>query len=203
MSYSDHIQPEALLPPDLRIGVALSGSFCTFDTALQHIDALVKQGCDVTPILSFNAAATDTRFGDAVSLIDRLTVITGHPPLMTLPAVEPIGPQDMLDILAVAPCTGTTLARLAAGLSDTPVTLAVKSHLRALKPVVLAVSTNDALGASMRNIAQLMNTKRLFFVPMRQDDPRNKPASLVAHFDMLEATIAAALAGEQLQPVFR
>ena len=200
--FHDRLSPEPLLPPGLRIGIALCGSFCTFDTVLREIDSLVKQGGDVTPILSFNVASTDTRFGTAATLAERLEDMTGHPPWCTLCAVEPIGPAGLLDILAVAPCTGTTLARLAAGLSDTPVTLAVKSHLRALRPVVLAVSTNDALGTSMRNIAQLMNTKRIYFVPLRQDDPRGKPASLVARFEMLPATIAAALKGEQLQPVF-
>ena len=186
----------------VRVGLAITGSFCTFAQVLKQIDMLVKQGYDVTPILSYNAVKVDTRFGVASEFFDKLEATTGHTPLCTLTEVEPIGPQALLDVLVVAPCTGTTLGRLAGGLSDTPVTLAVKSHLRRSRPVVLAVSTNDALGASMRNIAVLKNAKHLFFVPMRQDDTLNKPNSLVAEFSMMETAMLAAMNGEQMQPLF-
>ena len=185
-----------------RIGIALCGSFCTFDRVMTEIERLVAMGHDVTPIVSFHTAQTDTRFGPAADHLKRLQTITGKPPLCTLPQVEPLGPKDMLDVLIVAPCTGATLGRLANGLSDTPVTLAVKSMLRRFRPIVLAVSTNDALGASMRNIGQLKNVKHLYFVPMRQDDPINKPNSLVADFERLWSTAEQALSGNQIQPLF-
>ena len=186
----------------LRIGFALTGSFCTFDRVIAQIEELTAQGADITPILSFNAATIDTRFGKAEDFKERLTAITGHAPLTTLTEVEPIGPKGMFDVLVVAPCTGSTLGRLANGISDTPVTLAVKSHLRRSRPVILAVSTNDALGASMRNIGLLKNTKYMYLVPMRQDDTVSKPNSLVADFTRIADTITAAQAGTQLQPLF-
>lgn len=185
----------------LRVGFAISGSFCTFARILEEIETLNAAGMDITPILSFNAATLDTRFGTAAEFTEKLTELTGHRPLTTLTEVEPIGPKALFDVLVCAPCTGSTLARLACGLSDTPVSLAVKSHLRRSRPVVIAVSTNDALGASMRNIALLKNTKHLYFVPLRQDDPVNKPNSLVADFSLIESTIAAARAGTQIQPL--
>lgn len=186
----------------LRLGFALSGSFCTFDRVIGQIEALKEAGADITPIMSFNAATLDTRFGKAEDFKSRLTDITGHAPLVTLTEVEPIGPKGMFDVLVVAPCTGSTLGRLANGISDTPVTLAVKSHLRRSRPVILAVSTNDALGASMRSIATLKNTKYIYFVPMSQDDAVNKPNSLVADFSRIGDTIKAAQAGTQIQPLF-
>ncbi len=185
----------------LRVGFAISGSFCTFSRVLAEMEKLTAAGMELTPILSFNASTLDTRFGTAADFIERLTALTGRAPLTTLVEVEPIGPKALFDILVCAPCTGSTLARLACGMSDTPVSLAVKSHLRRGRPVVIAVSTNDALGASMRNIALLKNTKHLYFVPLHQDDPVNKPNSLVADFSLLGDTIAAALAGTQIQPL--
>lgn len=186
----------------LRVGWCLSGSFCTFERAYTQIRRAVAGGMDVTPILSFHAASTDTRFGQAAEWLTKLEAVTGHTALTTLTAVEPIGPKGYFDVLVVAPCTGTTLGKLANGISDTPVTLAVKSHLRRSRPVVLGVSTNDALGASMRSIALLKNTKHLYFVPMAQDDVVAKPNSLVADFSRVEETIACALTGLQLQPLF-
>jgi dipicolinate synthase subunit B len=186
----------------LRLGFALSGSFCTIDRVLLEMQNLVDAGARITPILSFNTAAIDTRFGTADQLHQRLESITGSKPLKTLVEVEPIGPRALFDILVVAPCTGSTLGRLANGISDTPVTLAVKSHLRRCMPVVLGVATNDALGASMRNIALLKNTKHIFFVPLRQDNPVDKPNSLVADFALLGKTIEAARDGIQIQPLF-
>lgn len=180
----------------------LSGSFCTFDRVLQEVETLQEAGAEITPIMSFNAAGLDTRFGRAEDFKKRLREITGREPLLTLTEVEPVGPKGLFDVLVVAPCTGTTLGRLANGISDTPVTLAVKSHLRRSRPVILAVSTNDALGASMRSIALLKNTKSIYFVPMSQDDPLNKPNSLVADFERIPDAIIAAQAGTQLQPLF-
>ena len=186
----------------LSVGFAMSGSFCTFDRVLMQVKELVGMGMEVTPILSFNASTLDTRFGKAEDFRRRLIELTGRDPMTTLTDVEPIGPKGLFDVLVVAPCTGTTLGRLANGLSESPVSLAVKSPLRRSRPVGLAVSTNDALGASMRNIALLKNTKNIYFVPMSQDDAVNKPNSLVADFTRIPDTIAAAMSGMQLQPLF-
>jgi len=186
----------------LRVGWALCGSFCTLSTVCDRIERFVKAGAQVTPIVSENVATVDTRFGTAESFRRRLTEMTGHAPLSTLTEVEPIGPKEMFDILVVAPCTGTTLGKLANGISNTPVTLAVKSHLRGSRPVVLGVATNDALGASLRNIALLKNTKHLYFVPMAQDDTAKKPNSLVSVWEQVEPTVEAALVGAQMQPLW-
>ncbi len=186
----------------LRVGWALCGSFCTLSAVCDEIERFCAAGAQVTPIVSDNVATVDTRFGTAQSVLQRLTAITGNTPLCRLTEVEPIGPKGMFDVLIVAPCTGTTLGKLANGISNTPVTLAVKSHLRGGRPVVLGVATNDALGASMRNIAYLKNTKHLFFVPMAQDDAAKKPNSLVAVWDQLEPAMNAALAGTQMQPLW-
>ncbi len=187
---------------ELKIGFAVCGSFCTFHRALEQMEALVKEEMSVTPILSVCAATTDTRFGAADEWQKRFAMATGHRPLLTLPEVEPIGPKGYFDVLVVAPCTGSTLGRLANGISETPVTLAVKSQLRRGRPVVIAVSTNDALGFSMQNIALLKNSKNIYFVPMSQDDAAGKPNSLVADFSKLSAAIHAAQMGIQLQPLF-
>ncbi len=186
----------------LRIGFALTGSFCTFARVIQEVQKLTDAGHEVTPILSFAARDTDTRFGKAEDFSRQLEEITGRTPITTLTEAEPIGPKGLFDVLVVAPCTGSTLGRLANGISETPVTLAVKSHLRRNRPVVLAVSTNDALGASLRNIAYLKNAKNIYFVPLSQDDPVSKPNSLVADFTRIDDTITAALAGTQIQPLF-
>ena len=186
----------------LRIGFALTGSFCTFAQVIQEVQKLTDAGHEVTPILSFAARDTDTRFGKAEDFSRQLEEITGRTPITTLTEAEPIGPKGLFDVLVVAPCTGSTLGRLANGISETPVTLAVKSHLRRNRPVVLAVSTNDALGASLRNIAYLKNAKNIYFVPLSQDDPVSKPNSLVADFTRIDDTITAALAGTQIQPLF-
>ena len=186
----------------LRIGFALTGSFCTFARVIQEVQKLTDAGHEVTPILSFAARDTDTRFGKAEDFSRQLEEITGRTPITTLTEAEPIGPKGLFDVLVVAPCTGSTLGRLANGISETPVTLAVKSHLRRNRPVVLAVSTNDALGASLRNIAYLKNAKNIYFVPLSQDDPVSKPNSLVADFTRIDDNITAALAGTQIQPLF-
>lgn len=186
-----------------RAAFAVCGSFCTLETALVQAQRLTELGWQLLPIMSFAAAGCDTRFGRAADWRARLSRITGSPVLDTLQAVEPLGPKGLAQALVVAPCTGSTLARLAAGLSDTPVTLAAKSLLRVGCPVVLAVSTNDGLGASGENIARLHQRKHIFFVPYGQDDPAAKPQSLKACFELVPDTLEAALRGRQLQPVLR
>ena len=181
---------------------AVCGSFCTLETALEAARMLTLQGWDLLPIMSF-AAGQDTRFGTGTFWKERLEVLTGHPVMDTLQAVEPLGPRQMAQALVIAPCTGATLARLAAGLSDTPVTLAAKSLLRVGCPVVVAVSTNDGLGASGENIARLRQRKHYYFVPYGQDDPVEKPQSLKADLSLLPAALEAALQGRQLQPMLR
>ncbi|HIZ56293.1 MAG TPA: dipicolinate synthase subunit B [Firmicutes bacterium] len=184
-----------------RIGFALTGSFCTFERALKTMEELVKSGNQVTPIFSFHAAGLDTRFGRADDFIRRAEDICGHRVIRTIQDAEPIGPKSMFDILVVAPCTGNTLAKLAASIIDTPVTMAVKSHLRNSRPVVLAVSTNDALGGAAQNIGALLHRRNYYFVPARQDNPEKKPTSVVACFEKIPETISAALEGRQIQPV--
>lgn len=186
----------------IRAGFAMTGSFCTFSQALDQLPALLEAGMDVVPIMSETAFSTDTRFGTAQSFIDKLESLTGNKVIHTIRDAEPIGPKALLDVIIVAPCTGNTLGKLAGGITDTAVTMAVKAHLRNLRPVVLAVASNDALAASSRNIGQLMNTKHIYFVPLRQDDSVKKPTSLVAKMGLLLPTVQAALEGRQLQPVY-
>lgn len=184
----------------IRLGFAVCGSFCTFKRVLEELEKLAKE-YDITPIMSSGAAFTDTRFGKAEDLRRRITEICGKEPITTIAGAEPIGPQALLDVLVIEPCTGNTLGKLANGITDTAVTMAAKAHLRNGRPVVLAVSTNDALGASARNIGTLMNAKNIYFVPMRQDAPQGKPASVVANFAKTGAAIKAALEGKQVQPL--
>lgn len=184
----------------IRLGFAMCGSFCTFKLVLEELERLAKD-YDITPIMSQGAAFTDTRFGKAEDFRRRVAEICGREPITTIADAEPIGPHALLDVLVIEPCTGNTLGKLANGITDTPVTMAAKAHLRNGRPLVLAVSTNDALGASARNIGTLMNAKNIFFVPMRQDSPRGKPASLVADFSETAAAIKSALEGRQTQPL--
>ncbi len=186
---------------DVRIGCAMTGSFCTFKAVFEAWRALRATGAALTPILSFNAATVDTRFYPAAETRRIFEGIAGRAPLTTLAEVEPIGPKKLLDALVIAPCTGNTLAKLANGVADTPVTLAAKSHLRNGRPVVIAVSSNDALAQNAKNIGLLLSMKHIYFVPFDQDDAFGKPNSLVAKFDKLPETVAAALAGKQLQPL--
>ncbi len=185
-----------------RIGFAMTGSFCTFAAALEQVKTLSEQEeWDILPILSNNAYTMDTRFGTAQSTIETLQKLSGKEVLHTIPQVEPIGPKGLLDVLVVAPCTSNTLAKIANGINDTAITMAVKSHIRNDRPVVLAVSTNDALAAAARNIGQLMNQRNIYFVPLRQDDSCGKPRSMVADLHRLIPTVKAALEGKQLQPM--
>ncbi len=185
------------------IAFAMCGSFCTFEAAVPQAARLVSAGWKVLPVMSFAAAGLDTRFGRAADWKEKLEEITGQPVLDSLTAVEPLGPKGLAQGLVIAPCTGTTLARLSAGLSDTPVTLAAKSLLRVGCPVVIAVSTNDGLGASAENIAKLLSRKHYYFVPFLQDDWVNKPQSLKADLTFLPETLEAAFEGRQVQPVLR
>ncbi|MGM9612719.1 MAG: dipicolinate synthase subunit B [Butyricicoccus sp.] len=186
----------------IRLGFALTGSFCTFTRVLTVLEGLAQSGrYQITPILSYNAAGMDTRFGTAADVRVRLEALTDHPILDTIQAAEPIGPKGLLDVLVIAPCTGNTLAKLTYSIIDTPVTMAAKSHLRRGRPVVLAVSTNDGLSGSAANIGTLLNRRHYYFVPFGQDAPEAKPRSLVANMERIPETIEAALRGEQLQPI--
>ena len=188
---------------EARIGCAMTGSFCTFKAVFEAWRALKAAGAALTPIMSFNASTVDTRFYTSEGAVAEFTEITGKRPMTTLDAVEPIGPRKLLDALVIAPCTGNTLAKLAGGIADTPVTLAAKSHLRNGRPLVIAVSSNDALAQNAKNIGQLLAMRNVYFVPFAQDDPMGKPNSLVARFDMLNETVKCALNGRQIQPLLR
>ncbi|MBR1749379.1 MAG: dipicolinate synthase subunit B [Ruminococcus sp.] len=185
----------------LRAGFALTGSFCTFEKAFSALETLLDKGVDVTPIMSFNAARIDTRFGKAHEHIERLETLTGKKVIKTIEDAEPIGPKKMFDILIIAPCTANTAAKLALGITDTPVTMAVKSHVRNARPVVIAVSTNDALAAAAKNIGYLQSMRNYYFVPYTQDAPDKKPFSAVADLTRVYDTVQAALEGRQIQPV--
>ena len=180
----------------------LSGSFCNFEHSLKALEELVRQGAEVIPAMSFNAAGLDTRFGTAAEFRRRLVEITGHEIIDTIQAAEPVGPKKLCDLLVVSPCTGNTLSKLACGITDTPITMACKSHLRCGRPVVLALASNDSLSASAQNLGRLLNTKNYYFVPLEQDDWLKKPSSLVADFSQLPATVESALRGRQVQPIF-
>lgn len=186
----------------ITAGFAFCGSFCTFERAFEQMTLLVDKGIDVVPIMSFNARNIGTRFGSAEEHAQRAEEICGKKVIATLEEAEPIGPQKLLDILIVEPCTGNTLGKLANGITDTPVTLACKAHLRNERPLLIAVSTNDALGAAAKNIGHLMNCKNIYFVPMKQDDCVAKPNSMVACYDQTYSAVLAALAHRQAQPVF-
>lgn len=185
------------------LGFAMCGSFCTFRQAIDELRHVRGEGYHVLPIMSFNAFHTDTRFGRAEDFVWEVEDLCGRKVIKSIVEAEPIGPKKMVDLMVVMPCTGNTLAKLANGITDTPVTMAVKSSLRIGLPVVLAPATNDALAASASNIGRLMNTKNIYFVPMRQDNPEKKPFSLVADFKLLLPAVRKALEGVQLEPVLR
>lgn len=186
----------------IRLGFCICGSFCTFKKNIIIMQDLVDSDYDVLPIMSFNAYSIDTRFGKAKDFIEQIETICKKKVIHTIEDAEPIGPQNMTDIMLVSPCTGNTIAKLANSIIDTPVLMATKSHLRNNLPVVLGVSTNDALSGSAKNIGVLQNTRNMYFVPMSQDNCLKKPTSLVAHFELIENTIAHALMGQQIQPIF-
>lgn len=184
----------------MKLGFALCGSFCTYDRVFPVMEAL-RQGNNILPIFSEAAYTTDSRFGTAEEHIARAEAICGTPPLHTLASVEPIGPKKLLDALIIAPCTGNTLAKLAHSIADGPVTMAAKSHLRNGRPVIIAVSTNDALAGAAENIGKLLGRKHFYFVPFGQDDPIGKPTSMVADFSKIPQTLALAMEGNQIQPL--
>ena len=186
----------------IKLGYALTGSFCTLDKSIKEMARLETQSYDILPIMSENAYTVSTRFGKAHDIVTRIENIARKSVIHTVSGAEPIGPRGMCDILLVAPCTGNTLSKIALGITDTPVTMAVKSQLRIGAPVVLCIASNDALGGSAENIGKLLNRRNVYFVPVSQDDPERKPNSLVAHFDKIPETIEKALKGQQLQPIF-
>lgn len=187
---------------NIRLGYAMCGSFCTFKESLDLLEKLVTMGADITPIMSMNAYTTDTRFGKAADHVARIEQLCGKQIIHTIAGAEPIGPKKLLDALLIAPCTGNTMAKLAAGITDTSVTMAAKAHLRNGRPLVIAAATNDALSASAKNIGLLLNTKNVYFVPMSEDDPDKKPTSIIADFTRAPEAVLAALDGRQLQPVY-
>ncbi len=184
----------------MEIGFALCGSFCTYAQVFPVMEELAKEH-HIIPIFSFASSSTDSRFGTATEHLERVREICGRSPLRTVEGVEPIGPKKLLDALIIAPCTGNTLAKLAHSIADTPVTMAAKSHLRNGRPVIVAVSTNDALAGAAENIGKLLARKHYYFVPFGQDDAQKKPTSMVADFTKIPQTLASALEGKQIQPI--
>ena len=184
----------------LRVGFAFTGSFCTLARAMGALEQTAARW-QVQPIVSETVAATDTRFGNAHDFMREMQRICDRRPIESIKEAEPIGPKKLLDVLVIAPCTGNTLAKLAAGITDSSVTMAAKAHLRNGRPLVIAVATNDGLASSAKNIGALLDKKNVYFVPFRQDDPEGKPTSLVADFDRIPETVEAAMAGRQVQPV--
>lgn len=183
------------------IGVALTGSYCTFDKVFPQIERLVKENANVYTIFSYQSQNTDTRFGKAADFLKQAKDITGREPITTIAEAEKLGPNNILDTVLVAPCTGNTLAKMANAITDSPVLMASKGLLRNNKPVILAISTNDALSNNLKNIGQLINSMNMFFVPFGQDNYKGKPHSMVAHFDLILPTIENVLEGRQLQPI--
>lgn len=184
------------------IGFAMCGSYCTHRHSLGQLELLIKDGYDVLPILSENVYSTDTRFGKAQELQDKLYELCKRKPIHTVVEAEPLGPSIALDALVICPCTGNTLAKIAQGITDTSVSMAAKAHLRSDRPLVIALASNDALSANLKNIATMLNRKCVYFVPLFQDDPKKKPHSLIADFSLLKPTLDAALEGKQYQKIF-
>lgn len=186
-----------------KVGFAFTGSFCTFDKTFKELERLINEGAIVYPIFSFNAQSIDTRFGNAKDFVQRAAELTGNDPILTIKDAEPIGPRNLFDVMIIAPCTGNTLSKLANGITDTPVLMAAKANLRTLKPLVLAIATNDALSMSFKNIALLTNSTNIYMVPFGQDDYVKKPNSMVAHTELILPTLEHALDHVQIQPVVR
>ncbi len=185
----------------INIGLAVTGSFCTFDKIEKEVQRLIEAGANLYPIFSANVQSVDSRFGNTADYIRHISDMTGNRPILKIEEAEPIGPKGYLDILLIAPCTGNTLAKLAHGITDTSVLMAAKAHLRTGKPLVISLSTNDALGMNFKNIGELFNTKHIYFVPFGQDAPEKKPNSMIAHTELIIPTLEAALDEKQLQPV--
>lgn len=185
------------------IGYALTGSFCTIGRSIEILESLVKDGYDVLPIMSENAYNISTRFGDCESIRNKIEGICGRSIIHSIVDAEPLGPKIKLQAMLICPCTGNTLAKIANGITDTPVCMAAKAHLRNNMPLVISLATNDALSANLKNIAVLLARKNIFFTPMEQDDPNSKPHSLVADLDLTRATLEAAISGKQYQKIFK
>lgn len=183
------------------IGFAFTGSFCTFERVMCELEKIKNTGASIMPIMSETAYKTDTRFGEGAAFRRRIEAISESKIIHTIEAAEPIGPKKLLDMLIIAPCTGNTIGKLACGITDSAPTMAAKAHLRNERPLLVAVSTNDGLGASGKNIMTLLNSKNIYLVPFGQDDPIKKSKSLVAHMDLLLPAAEAALDGKQLQPI--
>ncbi|EST52504.1 dihydrofolate reductase [Brevibacillus panacihumi W25] len=183
------------------IGFGLSGSHCTFEETMPQIQRFVDEGARVIPIVSNTVMTTDTRFGTSQSWQQQIKEITGEELITTIPQAEPLGPSKLLDVMLIAPCTGSTTSRLANAITDSPVLMAAKATMRNLRPLVVAISTNDGLGLNAANIAKLLAAKNIYFVPFGQDAPDKKPNSLVARMDLLVETCIAAMEGRQLQPL--
>ena len=185
-----------------NVGVAITGSFCTHEKILNQIKLLKEKGYNILPIISDSVKNTDTRFGKAKDFINELTTITGNEIIDSIVKAEPIGPKNLIDILLIAPCTGNTLSKLANAITDNAVLMTAKAHLRNNKPIVIGISSNDNLGLNAQNLAKLLITKNVFFVPFGQDDPINKPKSLICDWNLIEKTLIYATNGVQLQPLF-
>lgn len=186
----------------MKIGYCFTGSFCTFSRSVKVLSDLVGSGHEVIPIMSENAYYTDTRFQKAEEFSARVEGLCGKSVIHTIVDAEPLGPKTPLDLLIVAPCTGNTLAKVASGITDTAATMAIKAHLRSDRPMVIALATNDAMSQNLKNIGTLMNRKSVYFVPMLEDNPKGKPHSLVAKFELIPRVVEAAMNGEQIRPIF-
>ena len=186
-----------------KVGVAFTGSFCTNKKVFDELQKLADEGAEIQTIFSDAAKSIDSRFGNAEDFVAKARSITGKEPMLTIPQAEPIGPKSLLDILVILPCTGNTIAKLANGITDTPALMAAKAHLRNDKPLLISISTNDALGMNMKNIGLLLNAKNIYFVPFGQDNPEKKPNSMIARTELLIPSIEAALNGKQYQPVIQ
>ena len=184
------------------IGYAFCGSFCTHKKSLEEMKGLISKGYDILPIMSENVYNTDTYFGNAKDLIEEVESLTSKRVIHNIVDAEPLGPRIKLDALVISPCTGNTLAKIAMGITDTTVTMASKAHLRSDRPLVIALCSNDALSANLQNISILLERKSVYFVPLKQDDPNNKPHSLISEFSLLSDTLSCALNSRQLRPIF-
>lgn len=186
-----------------RIGFGITGSHCTYDQVVPQIEKLVNEGADVVPVVTFTVKNTNTKFGDGADWVRKIEELSGKKVIDSIVDAEPLGPREPLDCMVIAPLTGNSMSKFANALTDSPVLMAAKATLRNRKPVILGISTNDALGLNGVNLMRLMSAKHIYFIPFGQDDPFNKPTSMVAHMDYLIETIEAALEGKQLQPVIR
>lgn len=186
-----------------KIGFAITGSFCTFESIKEIIEKMIESGMEITPIFSDHTQKIDSRFGKAQEFMKKVEELTGKKGIRSIQEAEPIGPNGYLDALVIAPCTGNTMAKLCNGITDSPVLMAAKAHLRNEKPLILSVSTNDALGINFKNLGMLANMKNIYFVPFGQDNYEKKPKSMIAHVELIPDTIAEALKKRQIQPMVR